>query len=94
MTQKQKQNIARFKAVQAEARKLRKKNKSLTHQQAVKQAWAIMYSKKPAKVAGSSKTTKFKAKKSKRTGQMHTDTKSHNVNIRVISGVNQTKFYL
>jgi len=30
--------------------------------------------------------TKVKAKKSKRTSEMHTDTKSHNVNIRVISG--------
>lgn len=45
MTTKQKQNIARFKAVQAEAKKLKAKNKNLTHIQAVKQAWAILYSK-------------------------------------------------
>ena len=52
MTTKQKQNIARFKAVQAEAKKLKVKNKKLTHIQAVKQAWAILYSKEkksPAK---------------------------------------------
>jgi hypothetical protein len=30
--------------------------------------------------------TKVKAKKGKRTSEMHTDTKSHNVNIRVMSG--------
>ena len=46
MTAAQKQNIARFKAVQAEAKKLKAKNKKLSHQDAVKQAWAIMYSKK------------------------------------------------
>lgn len=45
MTTKQKQNIERFKAVQAEAKKLKAKNKNLTHVQAVKQAWAILYSK-------------------------------------------------
>lgn len=45
MTAAQKENIKRFKAVQAEAKKLKAKNKKLTHQEAVKQAWAIMYSK-------------------------------------------------
>jgi hypothetical protein len=44
-TAAQKKNIARFKAVQAEAKKLKAKNKSLSHIQAVKQAWAILYSK-------------------------------------------------
>jgi hypothetical protein len=45
MTTKQKQNITRFKAVQAEAKKLKAKNKNLSHIDAVKQAWAILYSK-------------------------------------------------
>lgn len=48
MTTAQKANVARFKAVQAEAKKLKAKNKNLTHLQAVKQAWAIMLHKKPA----------------------------------------------
>ena len=38
--------------------------------------------------------TSVKAKKSKKTSEMHTDTKSHNVNIRVVSGIGATKFYL
>ncbi len=70
MTAKQKANRARFKAAAAEAKKLRKKNPSLSQAQAVKQAWAIMYSKK-----------------GKRIGENHKDTKSHNVNIRVVSGI-------
>lgn len=69
MTAKQKANRERFKKVVAEAKKLRKKNPKLTQAQAVKQAWAIMYSK-GKKVSGS-----------------HKDTKSHNVNIRVVSGI-------
>ena len=56
MTAKQKANQARFKKVVAEAKKLRKKNPSLTQAQAVKQAWAIMYSKK--KVGAYHKDTK------------------------------------
>jgi hypothetical protein len=35
--------------------------------------------------------TKVKAKKGKRTSEMHTDTKSHNVNIRVMSGVKRKR---
>jgi len=70
MTAKQKANRERFKKVVAEAKKLRKKNPKLTQAQAVKQAWAIMYTKKRAKV-----------------GEYHKDTKSHNVNIRVVSGI-------
>ena len=54
-TAAQKKNIARFKAVQAEAKKLKAKNKSLSHIQAVKQAWAILYSKEQK---SPSKTTK------------------------------------
>lgn len=60
MTAAQKENIKRFKAVQAEAKKLKAKNKKLTHQEAVKQAWAIMYSKKRSgkKVGYSKERTK------------------------------------
>lgn len=145
MTAKQKAARAKFKAVVAEAKKLRKKNPKLTQAQAVKQAWAISYSKdgkgkklgyskereklhknatawlkkrkkldedkskkdrvslayqqapfgKPAVGAIKKKAaTKVKAKKSKRTSEMHTDTKSHNVNIRVISGVKRETGYI
>ena len=90
MTAKQRAARARFKAVVAEAKKLRKKNPKLTQAQAVKQAWAIDYAEKRGKVGAVKKKaapTKVRAKKSKRTSEMHTDTKSHNVNIRVISGI-------
>ena len=70
MTAKQRAARAKFKAVVAEAKKLRKKNPKLTQAEAVKQAWAISYSKKRAGV-----------------GETHKDTKSHNVNIRVVSGI-------
>lgn len=113
MTAKQKAARMKFKKVVAEASKLRKKNPKLTQAQAVKQAWAIQYSKegksKPKKVAaikiiekGESKKAKPKAtyqqvrtkkgtyKGLKRVGaamdKSHKDTKSHNVNIRVVSG--------
>lgn len=72
MTAKQKANRERFKKVVAEAKKLRKKNPKLTQAQAVKQAWAISYGK---------------AGKGKKLGEYHKDTKSHNVNIRVVSGL-------
>lgn len=52
MTKAQQENRNRFKAVQAEAKKLKAKNPRLKHIQAVKQAWAIMLRKKPKKVAG------------------------------------------
>ena len=153
MTAKQKANQARFKKVVAEAKKLRKKNPKLTQAQAVKQAFAMTYSKKDVSVGATKKKisanpmdkgrkveirpaskyskkyivwdlksdqifanekfnsyqeaidfinqnemvisgikrksapTKVKAKKGKRTSEMHTDTKSHNVNIRVMSGI-------
>ena len=97
MTAKQRAARAKFKAVVAEAKKLRKKNPKLTQAQAVKQAFAISYSKQRAgkkvgaakKSAPKKKATRVKAKKSRST-EMHTDTKSHNVNIRVISGFNQS----
>lgn len=140
MTAKQRAARAKFKAVVKEASKLRKKNPKLTQAEAVKQAWAISYSKerkgekigyskereklhknatawlkkrkkidadkskkdrvslayqqapfgKPGVGAIKKKAaTKVKAKKSKRTSEMHTDTKSHNVNIRVVSGIGE-----
>jgi len=140
MTVKQRQARAKFKAAIKEAGKLRKKNPKLTQAQAVKQAWAILYSKerkgekigyskereklhknatawlkkrkkldadkskkdrvslayqnapfgRPGKVGAVKKksATKVKAKKGKST-EMHTDTKSHNVNIRVVSGIGE-----
>ena len=72
MTAKQRAARAKFKAVVKEASKLRKKNPKLTQAQAVKQAWAISYSKEG---------------KGKKLGEYHKDTKSHNVNIRVVSGI-------
>lgn len=98
MTAKQRAARAKFKAIVKEAGKLRKKNPKLTQAQAVKQAWAISYGKKSSKVGAvkrkKASPTRVKAKKSKRTSEMHTDTKSHNVNIRVMSGIGKTKFYL
>jgi len=89
MSAKQRAARARFKAAVAEAKKLRKKNPKLTNTQALRQAFAISYGKKRAKVgaAKKSKPTKVKEKKSKPTSDMHKDTKSHNVNIRVMSGM-------
>jgi len=91
MTAKQRAARAKFKAVVAEAKKLRKKNPKLTQAQAVKQAFAISYSKAGKSKVGAVKkkaATRVKAKKSKDT-EMHTDTKSHNVNIRVMSGLSK-----
>lgn len=44
------------------------------------------YGKKRRRRKVGAAPTKVKAKKGKRTSEMHTDTKSHNVNIRVMSG--------
>jgi hypothetical protein len=109
MTAAQKANQLRFKKVQAEAKKLKAKNKKLTHIQAVKQAWAIILktgkSKKIAavkiiqkgekknakvtKVLQQTRTKKglFKGYKKVAGTKTHKDTKSHNVNIRVVSGI-------
>lgn len=93
MTAKQKANRERFKKVVAEAKKLRKKNPKLTQAQAVKQAWAIMYTKKRAKV-GATKNKAIKKKAApKKSSSYHKDTKSHNVNIRVMSGIGSVKSY-
>ncbi len=142
MTAKQRAARAKFKQTVAEAKRLRKKNPKLTQAQALKQAFAISYSKK--RVSGYSKErkelnkrvtveirkkrkkspdefinkyrkkdaikeaylatglsgikkkaapTKVKAKK-RRSTEMHTDTKSHNVNIRVVSGIKRDTGYI
>ena len=59
MTAKQRANRERFKKVVAEAKKLRNKNPKLTQAQAVKQAWAISYTKQRAgkKLTGKAKPT-------------------------------------
>jgi hypothetical protein len=102
MTAKQKAAREKFKKVVTEAAKLRKKNPSLTQAQAVKQAFAISYSKggqtkkvgavkkkaAPKKKAALKKAAPKKVA-SKRITDIHKDNKSHNVNIRVVSGVNK-----
>jgi hypothetical protein len=60
-TAAQKANIARFKAVQAEAKKLKSKNKNLTHIQAVKQAWTILYNKNTKLASKTAKKRKIGA---------------------------------
>lgn len=142
MTTKQKQNIARFKAVQIEAKKLKAKNKNLSHTEAVKEAWAKfkkssksikgdqldLFSSAPKKASKKSKTKRpvnyqygqsnlesdkqrqalppgkrklssgrtYYEYRANRTDagkllgtKTHKDTKSHNVNIRVVSGINR-----
>lgn len=121
MTAAQKAARANFKKAVAEAKKLRNKNPKLTQAQAVKQAWAMLKSKKigdfsrsGTKVKDTKGPAKFKkpdysvkrnaegvfkkwskvngvpkkaAKKTAKKNNRHTDTKSHNVNIRVMSGI-------
>lgn len=97
MTPAQKANRERFKKVVAEAKKLRKKNPKLTQAQAVKQAWAITYSKgtkvgaakkaAPKKAAKKAAPKKAAKKAAPKKMAKHIDTKSHNVNIRVVSGI-------
>jgi len=85
MTAKQKANQERFKKAIAEAAKIRAKNPKLTQAEAVKKAWAIIYNKKSntVKIGAVKKTAKKSAPKK---SSYHKDTKSHNVNIRVMSG--------
>ena len=91
----QAENIKRFKWVQAEAKKLKAKNKKLTHIEAVKQAWAIWYKKHPAKTT-SKKIGAIKKKAAKKAAPKktatkkacaHKDTNSHNVRVSVVSGI-------
>ena len=77
MTPAQKKNVARFKAAAAEAKKIRAKDPKITQAEAVKKAFAKLYG-----VASSAK----KKAPAKAVRSSHKDTKSHNVNIRVMSG--------
>ncbi len=77
MTPAQKKNVARFKAAAAEAKKIRAKDPKLSQAEAVKKAFAKLY--------GVSSSAKKKAP-AKAVRSSHKDTKSHNVNIRVMSG--------
>jgi hypothetical protein len=90
MTVKQKAARAKFTKAIAEAKKLRSKNPKLTQAAAVKQAFAILYGKqKPKKVGAVKKKAEPKKKAAvKKANSVHKDTKSHNVNIRVMSGIN------
>lgn len=88
MTPGQKKNIERLKKAASEAKKIRKQNPKLSQGEAMKKAFAVLGASKPV----TKKSTKPMAKKSvtkkpaTRT-KIHKDTKSHNVNIRVVSGV-------
>lgn len=97
MTAKQKAARANFKKAVTEAQKLRKSNPKLTQAQALKQAFAknkkvgaVKKKSAPKKKAAPKKAALKKAapKKvaSKRITDIHKDSKSHNVNIRVVSG--------
>jgi hypothetical protein len=77
MTPAQKKNVARFKAAAAEAKKIRAKDPKLSQAEAVKKAFAKLY----GVASGAKKKAPAKAVRSS-----HKDTKSHNVNIRVMSG--------
>ena len=88
MTTAQKKNVERFKKAAAEAKKLRAKNPKLSQAQAVKQAFAILYKGgKIAAVKPAKKATVTVKKKKPIADNSHRDNRSHNVNIRVMSGV-------
>jgi hypothetical protein len=88
MTPAQKKNVERFKKAAAEAKKLRAKNPKLSQAQAVKQAFAILYKGgKIAAVKTAKKATVTVKKKKPIADNSHRDNRSHNVNIRVMSGV-------
>lgn len=55
--------VSKLKAVQAEAKKLKAKNKRLTHVQALKQAWAIVLKKAPKKAVNKAPARKIGAAK-------------------------------
>lgn len=89
MTPAQKKNVARFKAAAAEAKKIRAKDPKLSQAEAVKKAFAKLYGvkKTATKKAVAKKTVAKKKPARKKVGEYHKDQKSHNVNIRVVSGV-------
>jgi hypothetical protein len=64
MTKAQKENQARFKKVQAEAKKLKAKNPRLAHTEAVKRAWAMILPKSGKKVGAVKKKPAAKAQTS------------------------------
>lgn len=84
MTPAQRKNVARFKAAAAEAKKIRAKDPKLTQAEAVKKAFAKLYG---VKKTATKKTAAKKKPTRKKVGEYHKDQKSHNVNIRVVSGV-------
>ena len=96
MTPAQKKNVARFKAAAAEAKKIRAKDPKLSQAEAVKKAFAKLYGVKKTvtrKIVAKKKTATRQpvAKKktnTKKYNEYHKDTMSHNVNIRVMSGIN------
>lgn len=105
MTSAQTKARARFKAAVKEAGKLRKKNPKLSQADAVKQAWAILYGKARTgkKVGAPAKKTVRKPARKKaapvkkcapKKPATHSDSKSHNVNIRVMSGILKTYIVL
>jgi hypothetical protein len=88
MTTAQKKNVERFKKAATEAKKLRAKNPKLSQAQAVKEAFAILYKGgKISAVKPAKKATVTVKKKKPIADNSHRDNKSHNVNIRVMSGV-------
>lgn len=87
MTTKQKANAEKFKKAVAEAKKLRKKNPKLTHAQAVKQAFAILY--KTGKVSGAKKTATKKKTVKKKTAKKPTEKAILNKIHKVKSEVNK-----
>jgi len=94
MTAAQKAAREKFKKAVTDAQKLRKNNPKLTQAQALKQAFAA--NKKVGAVKKKTATKKEVAPKkkaapkkvaSKRITDIHKDSKSHNVNIKVVSGI-------
>lgn len=87
--------MSALKEITTRAKKLYKTGKYAKWTDAIKEASKSLH-KKPAKhkVSGIKKTVKKKATKKAISKSYHKDTKSHNVNIRVMSGFSKTKFYL
>jgi hypothetical protein len=75
-----------LKLIIAEAKKIRKKYPKKEWKDCVKQASAIYSSKHKTKKVGAIKKA-AKKKVAKKSNGYHKDTKSHNVNIRVVSGI-------
>jgi hypothetical protein len=80
MTAKQKANRERFKAAIAEAKKIRAKNPKLTQAEAVKKAWAIIYSKKSKAVAVGAYYSMFSAEGNKAVTELVKYAKSKKLN--------------